>query len=508
MGSPLNPKRLPAIASPMAERVVPPGSIWDEMKAGMASLGAYLGGVSGPSLRLGVTGLSRAGKTVFITALAHRLISRQRLPGLSASAEERITEARLVEHPDDALPRFAYEDHLATLTGPERDWPQSTRAISALSLQLGFQSRASWMGGLLGPGGMLSSGQSSLRLDIVDYPGEWLLDLPLLGKSFTEWSAETLLKAKTGRREACFAPFFAELATIPQDAHADMPESVIQRLARAFTTGLRACREEGRGLSALAPGRFLLPGDLEGAPALTFIPLPGDAPVPTAFRALMERRYEAYKTRIVRPFFTDHFSRIDRQIVLVDVLGALNGGLEAVADLENALVDVLLAFNTGANSLLSSIFSPRITRVLFAATKADHLHHTNHDRLEAILSLLVRRAWHRATASGAAVEIVALAGLRATREVSARIDGEMLPCVAGVPLAGEMLDGRVFDGKAEIAFFPGDLPKEPEAVLQANVPDLRFLRFRPPVIAPGKGAVLPTIRLDRALEFLIGEALA
>ena len=36
----------------------------------------------------------------------------------------------------------------------------------------------------------------------------------------------------------------------------------------------------------------------------------------------MERRFEAYKTRVVRPFFRDHFQRIDRQIVLVDVLAA------------------------------------------------------------------------------------------------------------------------------------------------------------------------------------------
>jgi uncharacterized protein len=29
----------------------------------------------------------------------------------------------------------------------------------------------------------------TLNLDIVDYPGEWLLDLPLLSLSFAEWSA-------------------------------------------------------------------------------------------------------------------------------------------------------------------------------------------------------------------------------------------------------------------------------------------------------------------------------
>ena len=31
---------------------------------------------------------------------------------------------------------------------------------------------------------------------------------------------------------------------------------------------------------------------------------------------MMQRRYEAYKTHVVKPFFRDHFSRLDRQIDL------------------------------------------------------------------------------------------------------------------------------------------------------------------------------------------------
>jgi predicted YcjX-like family ATPase len=41
--------------------------------------------------------------------------------------------------------------------------------------------------------------------------------------------------------------------------------------------------------------------------------------------------------------------------------------------------------------------------------------------------------------------------------------------------------------------------------------DLRFVRFRPPLPqadAAGRAKPLPHIRLDRALEFLIGDALA
>ena len=49
---------------------------------------------------------------------------------------------------------------------------------------------------------------------------------------------------------------------------------------------------------------------------------------------MMERRYEAYKAHVVKPFFRDHFARLDRQIVLVDMLTALNGGTTALRDLE------------------------------------------------------------------------------------------------------------------------------------------------------------------------------
>jgi predicted YcjX-like family ATPase len=80
-------------------------------------------------------------------------------------------------------------------------------------------------------------------------------------------------------------------------------------------------------------------------------------------------------------------------------------------------------------------------------------------------------------------------------------------------MAGEKVDGRVFDGKAEIALFPGDLPADPEAVFKpGSAPtDVRFVRFRPPKLertAEGLTLSLPHIRLDRALEFLLGDRLA
>ena len=57
--------------------------------------------------------------------------------------------------------------------------------------------------------------------------------------------------------------------------------------------------------------------------------------------------------------------------------------------------------------------------------------------------------------------------------------------------------------------FPGDLPEDPESVFEDDKPvKLNFLRFMPPqkLDRNAEGAfVLPHIRFDRALDFLIGD---
>lgn len=469
--------------------------------------------VSGRGLRLGVTGLSRAGKTVFITALVHNLLRGGRLPVLQAHAQGRLIGARLEHQPDDAVPSFAYGDHLAALTGgvegpAARHWPQSTRRISQLRLTLQYECASGWL-----------QGPRELTIDIVDYPGEWLLDLPLLGKSYAQWSHETLEAAGAAAR----APIAAEWrgATASADPRGRYSEATAQNLARLFTDYLRIAKTERFALSTLPPGRFLMPGDLEGSPALTFAPLPVPEGGELPHRSLgneMARRYEAYKAHVVKPFFRDHFARLDRQIVLVDALAALNSGPAAVRDLENALTDVLNAFRTGRTNLVSQIFRPKIDRILFAATKADHLHHTSHDRLEAILRHLTSRAISRAEGVGATIDIIAMAGVRATREATVRHEGEKLEAIVGTPLKGERIGNDVFDGVAEGAIFPGELPEDPRLVFRGDAlalgdeeADYRFLKFRPPIAKLAKDhepLPLPHIRLDRAMEFLIGDKLA
>ena len=476
---------------------------------------------TGLHLRLGVTGLSRSGKTIFITALIDHLTKaaspalrgrKNMLPVFRVHAEGRLIGGTLEPQPDDAVPRFAYEDHIAALSGAggslsSRRWPESTRRISELRLRLYFDQ----------PEGMQPPRQS-LTIDIVDYPGEWLLDLPLLTKSYAQWSRETFLASASAAR-APLATQWRSLAadTNPREAAS---EERARREAEAFTAYLRACRAGDYHFSTLPPGRFLMPGDLEGSPALTFAPLAveqGEIYPPESYAGMMERRYEAYKTYVVKPFFRDHFSRLDRQIVLVDALAALNAGSAAIRDLENALTAVLAAFRAGRSNILTTLFRPRIDKILFAATKADHLHHTSHDRLEAILRLLTKRAIARAERVGAEVDVIALAAIRATRE--AKVGGPNEPAleaVVGTPLDGERIGDEIFDGSAEAAIYPGELPTDPEAVLHEKPEvnpgdtDYRFVRFLPPAAVRARDGTLlppPHIRLDRALQFLFGDQL-
>ncbi|MBO6719589.1 MAG: YcjX family protein [Rhizobiaceae bacterium] len=482
-------------------------TLTDEARIALDTVAGRAANLFSPSIRLGVTGLSRAGKTVFISAFVHNLIHGGRLPMFEAQKSGRIARAYLQHQPDDDVPRFQYEDHIAALVD-DRVWPESTRAISELRLTIEFESASGW-------NRMFSAGR--LSIDIVDYPGEWLLDLPLLGKSYDEFSHDAFEMADLPVRSELSKHWREMSASVDGDAPAD--EMTARRLSEAFADYLRACKQDERALSTLPPGRFLIPGDLEGSPALTFAPLPptDKAHKTGSLRAVMARRYESYKTHVVKPFFREHVTRLDRQIVLIDAMQAINAGPAALADLERALAEILGCFRPGRGSLFTDLFARRIDRILVAATKADHIHHAEHDKLQAIVRRLADRAIARADFSGASVDAVAMAAVRATREGSVKRGRDTLPVIIGVPMAGETIGGETFDGEAETAIFPGDLPEKPaqlfKAAEDASGPahEIRFVRFRPPRLertAEGVTLSLPHIRLDRALQFLLGDRLA
>ena len=445
---------------------------------------------SDPVIRLGVTGLSRAGKTVFITALVANLMNRGRMPQLVAAASWAIQTAYLQPQPDDTLPRFNYETYLDQLTSPDPSWPDGTRQISELRLSLRVQ-----------PTGLLSglTGPRTVHIDIVDYPGEWLLDLGLLDQTYDAWSAAAIARAD-GRPEG--GVFLGAMKDI--DANGPLDEATAKSLSDKFTNHLHASREAG--FSDCTPGRFLLPGDLAGSPVLTFAPLGSASGKRGTLGCEFARRFESYKRNVVKPFFRDHFSKIDRQVVLVDVLGAIHAGPPAVEDLRNAMAAILGAFRPGRNAFLSRIFKGwRVEKILFAATKADHLHHTQHGQLTAITEALLSNAKDRADFAGATTAAMSIASLRTTVEETVdHRDGPL-----------NVVRGRLLDNGKQAAFHPGRLPNDPAHLLgpaRAGAADwldddYAIMRFAPAPLdlKPGDGP--PHIRLDKAAQFLIGDRL-
>lgn len=446
-------------------------------------------------LQLGVTGLRRSGKTVLLTSLVHNLLHGGRLTFLNSASGGRLDGARLLPPSALDIPRFPQEANLAALAADPPHWPQPTRGIGQIRLGLRYR-----------PAGTLGTltGDRTLILDIRDYPGEWLLDLPLLRTDFTDWSRDTLALAATGAR----APLSAEWRAAVGAAawHASLDEAAASALADAYTRYLVAARDSRAGLLLLQPGRFLEPGELAGAPVLAFCPVPPDrlaAAPPGSLAAAMAERYLGYRERVVQPFMRRHFNALDRQIVLVDLLSAIDEGPGAVAELRQALAALLPAFRHGSAGWLSRLVGQsRIDKVLFAATKVDHVGLDQQPRLGQLLDGLVQELTAGLRFEGAQVHSLSLAALRCTESVMAQDEsGAKLPAVKGRPL------GRDRD----IVLFPGHLPDNLgrfAASWTPEAPPLRFVNFAPPAGAVSDRLGLPHVNLDRALEFLIGDRLA
>ena len=446
------------------------------------------------TVRLAVTGLSGAGKTAFITSLVRNLLSAvgqpARLPFVHATAERRILAARLGAPESETIAQFPIHDTIVALAADPPHWPPSTTDLRRADLSLRF-TPAGFLGRATG-------GTAELRLEILDYPGEWLLDLPLLVQSYRDWSRVTLERARRGARALLARDWLDFLARHPADS-ADDPE-VARRAHGLYRAFLSACRTQEQ-LSLLQPGRFLNSGQISDPTLLWFCPMPfsvGARAREGSMAALMEARFEGYKRVVVQPFFTQLARGVDRQIVLVDVLRALNDGEEAFADQRLALETILTAFRFGRRSLLRLLFGARIDRVLFAATKADHVPALQRDHLEALMANIVAVPTLRAKEAHARVAATALASIRCTEDGTDVIEGHKVDVVIGLPEGGDR----------RIRFFPGIVPVTPPPAGFWGERFTEFPVFQPPRIAPAAGDGVPHINLDKALDFLLGDALA
>src|SRR5262249_43065871 len=144
--------------------------------------------------------------------------------------------------------RFPYQGNVERMAASPADWPARTRDLSEVEIEIRFMPTGAF-GFLLH---RIGNGISTLRLKITDYPGEWLLDLPLLAQSYAESSHATLRLWRTGARAEVGRDFLAFLADHRHDAVAS--DDIARRAHELYRAALVAARDQ-HGLTFLQPGR-------------------------------------------------------------------------------------------------------------------------------------------------------------------------------------------------------------------------------------------------------------
>jgi uncharacterized protein len=443
-------------------------------------------------LCIGVTGLSRSGKSTFITSLINQLLQHKNasLPGFSPVLSGQLVDVRLHPLESSDLAAFPYQNAWERLCGQPPAWPEPTRDISGCLLELRLKHKPS----ALNP---FAREYFSLWLEIRDYPGEWLLDLPLRELSFRDWSLECAHLYAQEPRASLAPELLQQLSQL--DPLSEASPALLKKLQRDFCAFLAICKQQG--LSQLQPGRFLLPGSKDDPQLLQFVPLLNLAGIDEtrlkdaaehSWYALLEAGYRRYVKALVEPFYRHFFSRIDRQLVLVDVVQALNGGPAHIDDMRAALTRITDSFHYGQQSRLRQLFRPRIDRVLYAATKIDQVISDDHDAVRSFLACLVRDAYRHAEYEGIAPVCEATSAVRCSREVDAGGDR----AISGLDASGQPI-GYVHPR------FPDRLP---DAEHWQHLMDWQIPALRPPVgLSARNGDAIPHIRLDTVLNLLVGD---
>ena len=150
-------------------------------------------------------------------------------------------------------------------------------------------------------------------------------------------------------------------------------------------------------------------------------------------------RYQEYQQKVVKAFYKHHFSTFDRQIVLVDCLQPLNAGNESFLDMRQAIEQIMHSFKYGRSNILKRLFAPKIDKILFAATKADHVTPEQHPNLVSLLQQMVYPAWQTAAYDNIEMSCIAMASIQATQSGFISHSGESMPAIQGVTNDGETL---------------------------------------------------------------------
>jgi predicted YcjX-like family ATPase len=443
---------------------------------------------------LGITGLSQSGKSTFITSLINQLLHHDTasLPGFSPVLSERLIGVKVHPLEDKTLAPFPYEEAYKRITSAEPQWPQSTVNTSGCLLELKLKKPSS----KINP---LSRESYSLYLEIRDYPGEWLLDLPLRDMSYSRWCSQCSAQYTQSPRKELLGGLLDQLQQLDPLAEAD--HEILKQLHTSYLAFLKECKYGDKSLSLIQPGRFLIPGDIPDPELLEFIPLLKVASytegqlhnaAENSYFKQCEKRYQRYIKELIDPFYKQFFHRIDRQLVIVDVVNALNAGPAYLDDMRQALSNITDSFAYGKQNRVFQLFNPKIDKVVFVASKIDQVLSEDHEAVRQLLGQLIREAYKNAQHEGVFPECEAAAAVRSSREV--KHEGE------------RGISGLDNTGKPIGYMHPTIAPRIPEGDEWQAFVDWKIPTLNPPLgLSSNNNDAIPHIRMDTVLNSLLGD---
>lgn len=434
-----------------------------------------------PVTRIGVTGLSQAGKSTLITSLINHLENLRR-GSLAARAELGLmVHGHWLRGGERA---FDYDAGLHALTNQPPHWPASTTDWSIARIEITMA--RPWY----------SLKPTKRIIELFDYPGEWLLDLMLIDWSYSDFCRALWAWSALDPRRTLGSELIAALTAIDPYSPVDM--DTLNELQARWADFLGTCRIAPHQLSQNLPGRFLIHGrDFDGGDH-PFVPLfaqtvteggGGEGRFPEgSWGAVCQANFNHYRLHQAKPFFDRHFRDLDAQVILIDLLGAMSAGPDALKDMRAALEGVLRPFRYQRGNWLAQLFRKRIRRVAVCATKIDHLLPEDQKRLQSLMESYLYETVQRLAAESIELKVMAVAAVQSAQLVESGNTASLI--------------GRDKRSGEKIRFTPPTLPNTMPHNLNLKIDEL-------PQLAPPGGLdrvqVFPSRRIDQLLAFLLKE---
>lgn len=427
--------------------------------------------------RFTITGLSRSGKSMLFTSLVTMLKSRSEegyacLPLLRYLPPSQVLDIRV--EPIDGYTPFPQEENIAALE--QGKWPAATEQAFGFKLIVRLKQTASIKKHLLP--------HTDVVFEFIDYPGEWITDIPMLSKTYAQWSDSSWAQLSGGPQQH-FAKNWKQVVNAFDFEQPPTTER-IQQLVMAYREYLIEAKRHG--ISLLQPGSFLLDASDFDWQHFGFTPLPSSitSDVSHPWYKAFEEHFGTFQKKWLTPLKQSIFKETDKQIILVDLFEGLNHSRQHLYQLKETLSHLADTFVYGQSSWFSRnvLKKQQIGKVAFVATKADLIPINQRENLLSLLTQITEGARARFTDKPIEFEHFLVSAMQVTDEGS-----------TPQAIRYKNRDGAYVESVFEPV--PSTL-KEMEEGAHFPVPNARVPSDFKARILAGKG-------VDRLLQFLLGK---